>query len=149
MATQWPVVHARLVDLLSNLGSPWSGVSVFDGPPVTARVPDAFCTVGFVSDEEAGGAFTHDRAGNGFQLEETGHVRCELVTQSGPTNLATVRARAFELIDALEAEIRRDQTLGVLPQGSTTNLAVDVLPVQTTNGAMQRLTFSLNYFTRT
>jgi hypothetical protein len=148
VATQWPVVHARLVALLPTLAG-WESVRVFDGPPVTGETPDAYVTVGYALGEDTAGTFSHERAGNGFQVEETGEVRCELVAVTGATDLASVRTRAFALIDAFEETIRADQRLGVLTAGSTSSLVVDVLPAQTTAGAQQRLPFSLNYFVRT
>lgn len=148
MATQWPRVHARLVALLPTLPG-WGGVQVFDGQPVTGDTPLDFATVGHVSDEPSAGTFSHERAGNGFQVEETGAVRCELVSWVGNTDLPSVRVRAFALIDALEVAIRTDQTLGILPPASTSSLEVDVQPIQSTSGAQQRLAFSVRYFVRT
>lgn len=146
MATRWPAVRARLVELLPTLPG-WSTVSVYDGPTVTGEVPWEFATVGYVTDEDAAGSFEHERSGDGFRVEERGFVRCELVVASGDTDLAAVRARAFELIDALEQEIRRDRTLGVLSREGTARLVVDVIPVQNQAGAAQRLAFSVDYFT--
>lgn len=148
MASQWPVVHGRLVALLPTLPG-WSGVPVYDGPPVTGDAPMRYVTVGFVNDEVSAGSFAHERAGNGFQVQETGNVRCELVTAIGTADLPEMRAAAFALLDALEVAIRADQTLGVLPAASTTSLEVDVIPTQSTSGAVQRLVFSVNYFTVT
>lgn len=148
MATQWPVVHARLVSLLQTLPG-WGQVSVYDGPPVTGDNPATYATVGYVLDESSGGSFSHTRSGGGYQVEETGTVRCELVATVGDADLTSVRTRAFGLLDALEQSLRTDQTLGVMPQGATAELSVDVLPLQTQTGAQQRLPFSLNYFVRT
>jgi len=148
VATQWPVVHARLVALLPALAG-WSAVQVFDGPPITGDTPNDYATVGYALAEESAGTFSHERSGGGYQVEETGTVRCELVSLSGQTDLTDVRARAFALMDALEESIRSDQTLGVMPQGSTAALEVDVVPIQTDRGAQQRLPFTVRYFVRT
>lgn len=148
MGTQWPVVHARLVALLPSLTG-WSGVPVYDGPPVTGDAPTDYCTVGFALNEDSAGNFEHERSGNGFQVQESGGVRCELVVTTGDTDLPTVRARAFTLMDAVEETIRADQTLGVLSPASTTALTVDVVPAQSTSGAQQRLVFTVGYFTVT
>lgn len=148
MATQWPVVHARLVALLPTLPG-WSDVQVFDGPPITGDSPTDYVTVGYAVDEGSAGSFSHERSGGGYQVEETGTVRCELVSLGGETDLLEVRASAFALMDALEVAIRTDQTLGVMPQGSTSALDVDVVPSQTNRGAQQRLPFTVRYFVRT
>lgn len=146
MATRWPAVRARLVELLPTLPG-WADVSVYDGPTVTGEAPEEYATVGYVADEDAAGSFEHERAGDGFRVEERGFVRCELVVLTGSADLPTVRDRAFALIDALEQEIRRDRTLGVLSAEGTARLVVDVVPVQNSAGAAQRLVFSLDYFT--
>lgn len=146
MATQWPVVHARLVELLATL---WPDVTVYGEPPVTNDTPRTYCTVGYALNEESGGGYSTTKAGSGWQVEETGRVRCELVAVTGETDLATVRARAFARMDLLEESIRADQRLDVMPQGATADLDVDVVPVQTESGAQQRLPFTLNYFVRT
>jgi hypothetical protein len=63
-------------------------------------------------------------------------------------DLPTVEARAFALVDAWEAEVSRDETLGVLSSPSSSSLAVDIQPLQTNAGATQRLVVTLTYFTR-
>lgn len=146
MASQWPVVHARLLALLR---ASWPDVEVYDGPVVTGDVPNWFCTVGGAENEDSAGNFTQTKAGSGWQTEETGGVRCELVAFDGGVNLSVVRVEAFALLDVLEQAIRDDQTLGVLPKGSTTELTVDVVPRQNKAGSQQRLPFTVNYFVRT
>lgn len=147
MASQWPLVHARLVALLPTLNG-WPA-EVYDGPPVTGDNPGRYATVGYVFGEDGGGSFTTDTT-NSYQIVETGTVRGEIVTTTGAADLATVRSQAFAMVDALEASIRADRTLGgvLSPQG-TAVLRVDVLPTQTTQGATQRLPFSLDYTTVT
>jgi hypothetical protein len=144
MATQWPVLTARLVVLLPTL-SGWSGVSVFDGPPVTGDVPTSYCTVGYVEDDDAG-SYTDDlsEVGNVFTTE-TGSIRCRLVVTSGDVDISTVRTAAFALVDALRTSLRTAPLVGVLPAGSTTSLAVDVGSVQNERGSGQRLDFTVSY----
>jgi hypothetical protein len=148
MAAAWPLLKRRLVVLLPTLPG-WSGVSVFSGQPVTGESPTEFCTVGYVEGEDFGGSYEQTRNGEGGwqgALEEAGTVRCELVLWSGDANDQDVlEARAFALVDAWEAEVSRDETLGVLGPASTSSLAVDVQPVQNPNGAAQRLTVTLTY----
>ena len=146
MATQWPVVHGRLVNLVRSL---WPDVEVYGEPPVTSDTPRTYCTVGYALGEDSGGGYSTTKAGSGWQVEETGRIRCELVAVTGEADLATVRLRAFARMDELEEAIRADQTLGVMPQGATAELEVDVVSVQTESGAKQRLPFTVNYFIRT
>lgn len=148
MATQWPLVHAHLVATLPTLAG-WPS-NVYDGPPVTGDAPTRYATVGYVFGEDNGGDFRTDTAGNGFQIEETGSVRGEIVTTTGSADLVTVRAQAFAMADALEAYVRGNRTLGgVLSTQGTATLRFDVVPAQTTQGATQRLPFTLDYFTVT
>lgn len=150
MSAAWPLVKNRLVALLPTL-TEWSGVQVYSGPPVTADVPTEYITVGYVVGEDFAGTYEQTRNGEGGwqgALEESGTVRSELVCATGEVDLPTVEARAFELVDAWEAEVSRDETLGVLNSSTSSSLAVDVLPAQTGAGAIQRLVVTLTYFTR-
>ena len=149
MSAAWPTVADRLVALLPTLPG-WTGVPVYDGPPVTADVPPTYVTVGFVVGEDFGGSYEQTRNGEGWQgaLEESGTVRSEVVCTTGDTDLPTMRSRAFALVDAWDAAIADDETLGVLGPSATSSLAVDVQPIQNTGGTVQRLTVTLSYFCR-
>ncbi len=151
MAAAWPLVKRRLVTLLPTLPG-WAGVTVFSGPPVTADAPTAYCTVGYVEGEDFGGSYEQTRNGAGGwdgALEEIGTVRSEIVLWSGdPADLPALETRAFALVDAWEAEVSRDERLGVLAASSTSSLSVDVQPVQNQGGAAQRLAVTLTYFSR-
>jgi hypothetical protein len=152
MAAQWPLVAERLVALLPTLPG-WSGVEVFDGPPVTGETPAQYATVGYVSDEHAG-TYNTTLGPNGQQTVETGQVISQLVCATGDSDegdveVSSMRSQAFALMDALDAEIRRDRRLGVLSQEGTTDLAVDVLSVSNRQGTACSLVFTLTYFTVT
>ncbi len=150
MSAAWPLVKRRLVALLPTLPG-WGGVVVYSGPPVTAAAPAAYCTVGYVEGEDFGGTYEQTRNGTGWAgaLEETGTVRSEVVLLSGDSaDLPALETRAFALVDAWEAEVSRDERLGVLPASSTSSLSVDVQPVQNQGGAAQRLAVTLTYFSR-
>lgn len=149
MGTRWEDVHDALAALASGLPG-WSGVKVYAGPQVTGEAPADYLTVGYVMDEVGSGSFTHERfAGSGFDVEETGTVRCELVVTSGGTGITALRRRAFTLLEALDEAVRDDQSLGgVLSPGSTATVTVDVISTQTQAGAGVRTPFSVDYFTR-
>jgi hypothetical protein len=142
----WPAVVARLVAYLPTLPG-WSGVTVYDGPVTSQDYPADFVTVGYVRGEDFGGSFEQVR-GIGEMTEESGTVRCELVSQTGDTDIAAVRARVFALFDAWQDYVYADPRLGVLGVSSTSSLAADVQPVQNTSGAAQRLTVTLSYLAR-
>lgn len=144
--TTWPRVKARLVEHLPTLTG-WSAVTMFSGPPVAASAPAAFVTVGFVYGEDFAGSFERVR-GLGDIDEEHGTVRSELVCSTGKTDLATVESAVFALADAWQAWVDSDPTLGVLPSGSTSLLAIDVQPTQDGSGASVRLTVTLTYIAR-
>ncbi len=151
MAAAWPRLLDRLVVLLPTLPG-WSGVVVYDGEPVTSEYPPEYVTVGFAPGEDFGGSYEQTRNGDGGwqgALEESGTIRSELVVWSGDSDqLPAHRARAFALVDAWEAEVSRDERLGVLGPSSTSSLAVDVQPAQTGDGSAQRLIVTLSYFSR-
>ena len=147
MAAQWPLVVARLLALLPTL-SGWSNVVVIDGPLVSADVPADFVTVGYVADDQAG-SYNQVQDPNGFQYVETGTVRSQLNCATGDTDLPGMRTRVFALMDALEAAVRLDRTLGVLSPAGTSELDVDVLSLSNSSGTAQQLTFTLHYQTVT
>ena len=146
MSAAWPLVKNRLVVLLPDLPG-WSGVSVYSGPPVTGDAPTRYVTVGFVPGEDFAGSYEQTYTPGGL-LEEVGTVRSEVVCATGDVDLPAMEADAFALVDAWEASITADGTLGVLPQGSTSALSVDVEPSQTTSAAAQRLVVTLSYTAR-
>lgn len=151
MAAQWPLITAKLLQILPTL-SGWANVPVYDGPPVTGDDPPDYATVGYTgpSDPHAGNYQTHQDASGG-QWVEQGIIRCHLTCQSGDAQeLPVVRARAFALSDAFEAYVRNDRRLGgVLSQGSSCDLTVDVEPVENADGVAQSLYLTLQYSTAT
>lgn len=148
MAAAWPVIVDRLVVVLPTLAG-WAGVPVYDGPPVTGEDPPDFVTVGYVAGEDFGGSYEQTPPAGPWLIEETGTIRSQIVCSTGGVDLPAMRARAFALADAWQAWVTSDPTLGVLNPSSTAALAVDVEPVQTTNGAVQRLVVTLTYLART
>lgn len=143
----WPLVVDRLVAHLPTLPG-WSGVTVYDGEPVTGDTPTDFVTVGFVPGEDFAGSFEQDRTSAAWSVEESGSVRCRLASQTGDVDLATRRARVFELADAVEAWVVADPTLGVLSPSSAASLAVDVEPVQNSAGSAVALILTVSYIAR-
>jgi hypothetical protein len=83
--TAWPLVLGRLLTLLPTL-SGWTGVAVYDGPPVTGDAPTDYATVGFVVGEDFGGSFEIVDEPGGM-LTENGTVRTEIVCVTGDVDL--------------------------------------------------------------
>lgn len=146
MSVAWPTVKAAVLDLLTALPA-FSAVQVFDGRVITADVPLDYVTVGWVPGEDFGGSFEQVDELGGLLLEN-GTLRSEIVCTAGETDLSVVEARAFALFVAWQAAVRADGTLGVLPQGSASSLAVDAQPEQTDRGSVQRLVVTLTYVAR-
>lgn len=146
MTAAWPLVVGRLLDALPELPG-WSSVVVFDGPPVTRSSPADYCTIGYVVSDEVGGSYERERGPGDLPLE-LGTVRCELVCTTGATDVSAMRVRAFAYTDAFQSWVDSDPTLGVLLPGSSSDLAVDVEPVQNTAGAAVRVVLSVNYSAR-
>ncbi len=148
MSLTWPKVPPALLVLLPSIPG-WATVEVYDGPPVTASAPPAYCTVGFVLEEASAGDWEQNVGVVDGLLDETGAVRCELVLTTGDVDLASVRTRAISLMDALSSALIADQTLGgVLAHGCTVTLSGDFLPAQHPKGATIRVPFSVSYSTR-
>lgn len=142
----WPLVFDRLVAHLPTLPG-WSGVTVYDGEPVTGDVPTDFVTVGFVPGEDFAGSF--EQVPIQWALEESGTVRSRLASQTGDTEvLAARRAHVFALAAAWQAWVVSDPTLGVLSPSSTASLSMDVEPVQNGSGSAVALIVTLTYLAR-
>lgn len=142
----WPLVRNRLVEILPTLPG-WSGVTVMHGQQVSGDAPSDFVTVGYVPGEDFAGSYEQSRPA-GWGIEENGTVRSQVVSASGSTDIAAREARAYELVDAWEAWLSVDPTMGVLMQGSTASLSVDVEPVQNSAGAAARLIVTVTYLAR-
>lgn len=142
----WPLVRNALVTTLPGLPG-WSTVTVYNGQQVTADAPADFVTVGYVPGEDFAGSYEQTRPA-GWGTEETGTIRSQLVSQDGDADLAANEARAFALVDAWESWLTADPTMGVLEQGSTASLSVDVEPVQNTAGSAARLIVTVSYLAR-
>jgi hypothetical protein len=129
MSAYWPVVQARLVELLPTILP--AGVVVIDGPFAgTEKGARQYVTVGATS-EGAGGSYEQPDSPIDGVREERGEVVCELVDWSGDVDTPTKRAAVFAWADLIEASIRSDQTLGVMPAGSVSALAGDLVMTAT------------------
>lgn len=140
MSAWWPVLQARLVEILPALAT---GFDVYDGPRSGKETGDKkYVLVGVSSEGESGSYEATDSSADTL-WDDAGAVVCEVVSWSGDPAPAH-RAAVFAVANAIEAAVRADQRLGVLPVGST--LRFSGRPVHYSNGFGLVLTFS--YFVR-
>lgn len=143
----WPTVVSGLKLKLEALPA-FSGVPVYDGMPNSAEQTSSYVALGFVLDEDGGGSVSFTQDGSGFFTTETGEIRCEVWAANGDGDLAAARTAAFALTDAVLALIGDDRTLGgLLPNASSCDLSVDVVPTETKAGTGQLLVMSISYVT--
>jgi len=143
MTAAWPTVADRVIAIFKSV----TNALVFDGPPVTSSAPPDYVTVGYVEDDAAG-SYVVEAVYDGTQLLETGTVVAQVVTQSGDTKVAALRARAFAIADAFADVVRADRTLGVLSADATTSLSTEIATIQNSKGSAQSLVCTLSYSTR-
>ena len=150
MAALWPQLQNALIALLPSLLP--AGVFVYDGPPVADDGAKAYVTVGHIDDgtglDGSAGTYTTTPGAVDGLIDETGALDLEFVVWTGDVDLPTVRAQCYALVDALEATVRADQTLGVFLPGASTQMTVNVIPQQAPTGSEQRLIVTLTYTAR-
>lgn len=141
MAVAWPLVKDRLVALIPTL-TPAPALT-FDGPVPTGEAPASYCCVGWQpsTDDTSAGSYEQTSLSDGFGADETGTVLLEFGAVSGDD-----MPSAFLMVDALQASVQADQTLGgVLGPLGTVAIETEVVEAQNNAGAVQRLLVSLNY----
>jgi len=145
VSAYWPVLQQRLFALMPTLAG--AGWVVFDGPAGGQESgKQKYILVGASTDGD-GGSYDQPDDTVDTMRAETGTVIVEVNSWSGDTTVnATRRAECFGVANALEAAIRADQRLGVLPNSSTTALAGDI--TTPSNGKSARLVLSVNYTAR-
>jgi hypothetical protein len=145
VSTYWPVLQQRLYAILPDLvGDEWV---VFDGPAGGLESGKQKYVLVGASTEGEGGSYSQPDDTVTSMRGEVGTVIVEVNSWTGDSTAnAARRAECFAVADALEAAIRADQKLGVLPESSTTALAGDITTPST--GKSARLVLSVNYTTR-
>lgn len=143
----WPTLAARLYTVIEALPAA-DGFVMHDGPPTSDRGSALWVSVGYSSRDAAGGDFDTDPGPVTGMREEAGTVLCEFVSWSGDTPFADHRTSTFALFDALDAAVRADQTLGVLPPSSTVDLSATPVPSADSKGSTFRLIVAVKYFAR-
>jgi hypothetical protein len=145
MAAAWPLIRDRVLSAVPPL---LTGVTVWDGRVVTQAKPASWLTVGYQPStvEDSAGSYEQSPSQvGGYAAEENGTLLMEAGARTGSTETPD----AFGIADVVHGWVDGDMTLGgLLPQGSTASVAVQVVEAQQKAGAVQRLLITLTYFTR-
>lgn len=169
ISTAWGDVVTALVTglrVLPGYRSPWEaggdGIPVYDSAEylLTSDLSPTVLVVGHVGD---GGALTE--AGQAPQRvavlgttrgrEEEGTVNCLVSASTGdfqPGAVPAVRDAALDVLDAVDAYLRRNPTLGLVPAYRHVEARLDgipgIRPVPTTDGPEMELDFTVAYSAR-
>ncbi|MEU5077102.1 hypothetical protein AB0G76_36970 [Streptomyces asoensis] len=96
-----------------------TGVDVIDGPPTNDVATQDFLSVGWSGSEDASAETTQDfNAAGARTRDEDFGIACVLDVWSGDDGFAIVRARAFDLLGAVEQALRATQAA---PEAPTLN----------------------------
>lgn len=111
---------SNVPDVVAALVALWQGnlpgVTVYDGPSVSAAYSDVMLTVGFTDADDLTGA-TASTANEGLcqgRDAESIAVLCQVIARGGSTAIPTRRAAAFAAVDAAGQALDADHTLGGL-----------------------------------
>jgi hypothetical protein len=129
-------VPAAIDALVSILGAApgLDGVSVIDGPPTVDQADADYLYVGWQPEGETAAELTQDfNAAGARTRDEEFTIRCTIDCWTGDSDVATVRARAFELLGVVEDTIRAS---GAQPAAPT--LGGAVLWAHLTQGLLQQ-----------
>lgn len=155
MTTRLWAVRTALVTVFGTAVDP---TAVHDGPLARAdNAPKSFLLVGTdgggdgTGDDLADGAVVNQKPSlmaNGWR-EEDGTIECAAWAWSGGTDFVPLRAALAEMVDACEAALLADPTLGgiLAPQGYRAEFTgpFRTREVQTAKGAVARSAFIVAY----
>lgn len=146
MATKLAAIGDALVTLFTGLPA-LAGVAVYNGPPVSAAADLDMVLVNDDGDPESDASSTFEQEWANLAATsryERGVVVCGVVSQSGGTDLQVVLDRLASLLDACEAGLHADVTLGglVLSAQVTSGSA---RPIQNSGGAAVVAPFVIAY----
>lgn len=145
-------VDEVIAALVARFTAALPDVRVFDGPPATTTPMRDWLIVG--SDGDDGDAAEVDQAesslGPGGWVDESGEVTCSAWSFSGSTDVATRRAGALAVVEACEAALSADPSLGGLLVAGRARSAPSRLRLneqQVSGGALARVVFTVTYTT--
>ena len=136
----------RAIDgLIANLKADKSmaAVTIIDGQP-TIDLPGDYVAIGFVDDASPSISGSQDPTALGnLRREEKYTIACEVSSWVGSTIMKTARDRAFAILGNVERVVRADGTLNGAVIFADFGSSIDVSQVQTTNGAVVTILFSV------
>ena len=144
MATS--TIPAALDGILAGLrgAAALTGITIFDGQPTTDDDPD-FIAIGFGDDISPAVSGKQEPAALGnLRRSETYDINCEVSSWLGDSVTKTVRDRAFTNLAAIENVIRNDGTLAAAVTFGDFGGNIQVLQVQTNQGAVCSIRFTLS-----
>jgi hypothetical protein len=128
------------------------GVKVVDGPIVTGDPLHEAVYVGYDGDPDGDGLavdFSQEWASIGQKAKnETFTVTCAVVVWKGGTKVRPIRARAFELLAAVEDLLRGDPALGMPPPTVVAFASGSCVQSQRASGLEVRIPFQIAVQTR-
>jgi hypothetical protein len=138
-----PLIIAAHVAVLPTLTG-WAGVPVYEGAALRRDDVDEYLTVGYVAGADDPQVSLEVVPHADGTTREAGTLACQLITAQA--DVATARARVFDLVAPWSAWLLRDRTLGgvLLPQ-STAHLLVDVALATTRSGATANALVTVTY----
>lgn len=143
MTDRWFDVYDGLLAALPGV----LGVPVNDGMPVGNDYPTAWVTVGYVGDESAG-TFAQVPDPSGYGTQETGEIRCHLVSTVGDTDPRIARQQVRALFSTWHDWLDANQTLGgILSAQTVISLSAQVDAMQTPQGSGTGLVVTVAYQT--
>jgi hypothetical protein len=144
------LIDALLAALRASAGL--TGVQVVDGPLVTDSAASEWVFVGYDGDPEgefSTASTSQQWAGLGAKAKnEDILLSCAVLVRRGSTDVRACRIRTFEIFAAVEAVVRADPALGLLPPTVCAISETSFHTEQTANGVQGRMPFTLSCSTR-
>ncbi len=147
MATKLAAVGNSLIALFSGLPA-LAGVAVYNGSPVSSAADLDLVLVNDDGDPASDASSTFEQEWANLAATsryERGTVVCAVISQSGDTDLQDRQDRAEALLDACEAALHADVTLGGLVMTAQISSG-SARPIQNSAGSAVVAPFTISYF---
>lgn len=140
-----------VIDALVALAKTTTAGAVYDGPVVTAAVPNDFLVIGGTEDPDDEPS-SFDQSWNGLGNKgkvESGEVTCAVLVDTGDEDVKVARDRALAILGEVETKVRNDPSLGGVLSGGWCQVSGG-RHVQRLNsqGLYVRITFTVAYQTK-